>query len=165
MKIIDKNGKLFGKVSILDIVILLCVVFLAAVFVMGRTGGLKLPISTKTSVNYTAKFKAFNIENSEKYPFEVGSSLYGMTGEYIGKVTEVEKKPYTTKERLASGKYFDYESQTANDYFITVEGSGTESEKGIFAEGTFALYPNNSVQVSSRYFSGNIIVLSVEKRD
>ena len=164
MKIIDKNGKLFEKISILDIIIVLCVLFITGVFVFGRTGQLKLPIETKSTVEYVAKLKAYNIEKSERVPFEVGCSIYAYTGEYIGVVTEVERKPMISKEKLSDGTYFDYESQTAYDYFLTVEGSGTETEKGIFAQGTFALYPSNSVSTTSKYFAGSVVVLSVEKK-
>lgn len=164
MKIVDKNGKLFGKISILDIIIVACVVFLAVIFIAGRSGQIKLPIETKSSIEYVAKLKAYNVEKSEKPPFEVGCSLYSSTGELIGKVTEVDCRPMVSKEKLSDGTYFDYESQTAYDYFLTVEGTGTVSEKGTFAQGTFALYPNNSVQLSSKYFSGGVVVLSVEKK-
>ncbi len=164
MKIIDKNGKLFGKLSILDIIIVVCVLFIAGVFVFGRTGQLKLPIETKATIEYVAKLKAYNIEKSEKAPFEVGSSIYASTGEYIGHVTEIERKPMVSKEKLSDGTYFDYESQTAYDYFLTVEGTGTETDKGMFAQGTFALYPNNSISTTSKYFAGSVVVLSVEKK-
>ena len=165
MKIIDKNGRLFGKISLLDIIIVAVVVFLAVVFVLGRFGGLKLPIATKKSnIDFTLTIKAYNVEKTNKPPFEVGSLLYSVNGEYIGKVTKVEVKPYTTKEKLADGTFFDYESPTAYDYFLTVEGNGTQSEKGIFAGGTFGLYPNNSITVTSRHFYGGVVVLSVEKK-
>lgn len=164
MKIIDKNGKLFGKISILDIVIVACIAFLAVVLIAGKTGQIKLPIETKSSTEYVAKMKAYNVEKTEKSPFEVGCGLYSVNGEYIGKVTEIDRRPMISKEKLADGTYFDYESQTAYDYFLTVEGSGTVSERGVFAQGTFALYPNNSITLSSKYFSGGIVVLSVEKK-
>ena len=164
MKVIDKNGKLFGKISLLDIIIVAVIVFLVGIFVAGRFGQVKLPIETKSNTEYVVKLKAYNVEKTEKFPFEVGSVIYGKTGEFIGTVTEVERKPMVTKEKLEDGTYFDYESQTAYDYFLTVEGTGTSTEKGIFAQGTFALYPNNSVTVTSKYIYGGVVVLSVEKK-
>lgn len=163
MKIIDKNGKLFGKISVLDIIIVACVVFVAAVFILNKGDKISLPISTKSTVEYTATFKAYSLDKGMRSPFEVGGKLYGANGEYIGEITSVEEKATINKEKLQNGTYIDYVSPRYVDYFITVEGSGTENSKGIFAEGTFSLYPNNSVSVSSKYFYGNAIVLSVEK--
>jgi len=163
MKLIDKSGKLFGKISVLDILIVVSVVFIATVFILNSSKQIKLPISTKANTEYIVEFKAYNIEKGTQAPFAVGDNLYANTGELIGEIVEVESKPMITKEKLQNGTYFDFESEKSLDYFITVKGLGTVTEKGLFAQGTFALYPSNSVQVSSRSFYGNVIVLSVEK--
>lgn len=164
MKLIDKNGKLFGKISILDIVIVVCIAFIAAVFVLGKSDKLSLPISTNSNVEYSASFKAYSVDKGMRSPFEVGDKLFGNNGEYIGVIVSVEEKPTISKEKLQDGTYIDYENPKYVDYYITVEGKGTSTDKGTFAEGTFALYPNNAVVVSSKYFYGNAIVLSVEKK-
>ena len=162
---INKNGKLFGKISVIDIVIVLVILALGAVLVMGKFGRLSLPMAAqKTNIDYVVKLKAYNVEKTTTPPFEVGCSLYSNTGELIGVVTEVTKTPYTIKDRLADGSYFDYESETAYDYYLTAEGSGSVTDKGIFAQGTFALYPNNSMELTSRKFVGGLTVLSVEKK-
>ena len=54
MKVIDKNGKLFGKISLLDIIIVAVIVFLVGIFVAGRFGQVKLPIETKSNTEYVA---------------------------------------------------------------------------------------------------------------
>ena len=165
MKIIDKNGKLFGKISILDIIIVACIVFVAVIFIMNKGGKVAVPIGADSSVEYTVKFKAYNVYKGERSPFNVGDGLYSNNGEYIGEITAVEEKATVSKIKLQNGNYTDFESPICVDYFITIEGSGTSSEKGTFAEGTFALYPNNSVMVNSKSFAGNAVVLSVEKND
>lgn len=164
MRLIDKNGKLFGKVSILDIVIVACIAFIAVVFVLSKGDKISLPISTKSNVEYNVTLKAYSVDKGMRSPFDIGDKLFGNNGEYIGKIVSVEEKATISKEKLQDGTYIDYESPRYVDYYITVEGKGTSTDKGTFAEGTFALYPNNSVVVSSKYFYGNAIVLSVEKK-
>lgn len=163
MKIIDKNGKLFGKISLIDIIIIASTVFVATIFLLNKTDNILLPITAESKVEYTVKFKAYNVYKSTRSPFEVGDSLYSSNGELIGTITEVEEKPTISKEKLQNGTYIDFESQVNVDYFFTVSGRGTVSDKGVFADGTFALYPNNSISVTSKNFAGNTVVLSVEK--
>lgn len=165
MKIIDKNGKIFGKISILDIIIVACIVFVGVIFVMNKADKVSVPIGADSSIEYTVKFKAYNVYKGERSPFNVDDKLYSNNGEYIGKITEVTEKATISKIKLQNGEYTDFESPICVDYFITVEGKGTSTEKGTFAEGTFALYPNNSVLVNSKLFAGNAVVLSVEKNN
>lgn len=163
MKIVDKNGKLFGKISILDIVIVAVIAFLGVVFIMNKADKIELPVLTKTDTEYTVRFKAYNVTATEQIPFNVGEKLYASTGEYIGEITEVSWSELETKEKLHDGTYFTFKNPRSRDYYITVKGKGSSNDKGVFAQGTFAMFPNNSQTVSSRYFYGNVVVLSVEK--
>ena len=163
MKIIDENGRLFKKISILDIVIVLTILFLGIIFILSKGDKIAVPVTADSNVGYTVKFKAYTIDKGARSPFDVGDKLYGYNGELIGEITEVEEKAMITKEKLQDGTYFDCVSQQYVDYFITVKGTGTSNDKGTFAEGTFALYPNNSVSLTSRNFCGTAVVLSVEK--
>ncbi len=162
MKLIDKNGKLFEKISLLDILIVICVAFISLIFILNRNEKISLPVSTKSDIEYTVDLKAYSVDKGMRSPFEVGDKLYASTGEFIGEILSVEEKITVSKEKLQNGTYVDYENPRYVDYFIRVKGNGTVTDKGVFAEGTFALYPNNSITVGSTYFYGNVVVLSVK---
>ncbi len=164
MKAIDKNGKLFGKVSILDIIIVVCIVFVAAVFLLSRSGGVKLPSKTSATSEYSLELKAYSIDKGDISPFEVGASLYGSNGEYIGKITNIRSEPMPIKVDQPDGTFKYFDSEKSLDYYLTVDGSGKETDKGFFAQGTLGLFPNNSILVSSKNYYGNVVVLSVEKK-
>ena len=69
MKIIDKNGKLFGKISILDIIIVAVVLFLGIVAAMNLTKKTDLPVSVSSELQYTTVIKAYNLYKPSKSPF------------------------------------------------------------------------------------------------
>lgn len=165
MRIIDSNGKLFGKISILDIIIVACVLFLGVVFALNLTKKSELPISVSSDLQYTTVIKAYNIYKTPKSPFEVGDNLYSQSGEVIGKIVDIDAKIGYTKEKLLDGTYIDFENEDYVDYYLTVEGNGTYTDKGYKAQGSFLLCPNESINVSSKLFYGNVIVLSVEKNN
>ena len=165
MKIIDKNGKLFGKISILDIIIVAVVLFLGVVAAMNLTKKTDLPVSVSSELQYTTVIKAYNLYKPSKSPFEVGDNLYSQSGEVIGKIVNVDAKPGYTKEKLQDGTYIDFENEDYTDYYLTVEGTGTYTDKGYKAQGSFLLCPNETINVASKLFYGNVVVLSVEKNN
>ena len=163
MKIIDENGKLFSKISLIDIIIVVAVLFLLVSLVFGKSN---IPAVTKVTNNetqYTVELKVYGLYKHQREPFSVGDNIYGNNGEIIGKITAIRCENNKSKIKLTDGTYTDYVNPQYFDYFLTVEGTGNSTEKGIFGSGSLALIPCNNITISSRYFSGNSIVLSVEK--
>lgn len=163
MKIIDNNGKLFGKISVIDIVIILCVIFVAVIFVMNSQGKVDLPVSVDSTVEYTTQLKAYNMNKTAVEPFKVGENVYSNSGELIGKITHIEAKQGYTKEKLQDGTYVDLLSPEYTDFYLTVEGNGTLTDKGYKASGSFSIVPNDTIKIASKLYYGNVVVLSVEK--
>lgn len=163
MKIIDKNGKLFGKISVIDIIIVLCVVFVASIFVLNSNGKVELPVSVDSTVEYTTTLKAYNLNQTLTKPFEIGDNVYSNSGELIGEIIDIDAKQGYTKEKLQDGSYVDLPSPEYIDYFITVKGTGTLTDKGYKAKGSFSIVPNDTIKIASKLFYGNVVVLSVEK--
>ncbi len=165
MKIIDSNGKLFGKISILDIIIVAVVVFLGVVFALNVTNKSELPVSVSSDLQYTTVIKAYNVFKTPKSPFEVGDVMYTQSGEVIGKIVNIDARTGYTKEKMLDGTYIDFETEDYIDYYLTVEGNGTYTDKGYKAQGSFLLCPNETINVATKLFYGNVVVLSVEKNN
>ena len=161
--IIDKKGKLFGKISIIDIILVLAVIFVVIVLAMRMGGQVDSPFVSQPDTEYTVRLKATSLDKTDMDPFHEGEKVYSEAGELIGTITKVEFSPYRVKQHLASGESFDFENSDYSDYIITVEGLGTVNDSGVMAEGTYLLIPGNSNRIASKYFNGNAIVLSVEK--
>lgn len=163
MKIIDNKGKLFGKVSIIDIIIVLSILFVATVFVLNSRGKVEVPVSVDSTVEYTTVLKAYNLNTTAIEPFTVGDNVYSSSGELIGKITDIDVKQGYTKEKLQNGTYIDFPNPEYLDYFLTIEGTGTLTDKGFKAQGSFSVVPNDTIKIASKVYYGNVVVLSVEK--
>lgn len=163
MKIIDKNGKIFSKISIIDIVIVLAILFLVLSFAFSKTSNSNGVTVSKQEIKYTTQIKVYGMIKTERSPFAVNDNIYGSNGEFVGKVVSLEVKPTVSKVKLTDGTHVDHTSEEYVEYFITLEGSGTQTDKGVFASGTLAVIPNNNISISSKLYVGNAIVLSVEK--
>ena len=160
---IDKKGKLFGKISIIDIILVLAVILIAVVLALRLGGKVDLPFAKQPDTNYTTKIKISALITTPMSPFNVDDKVYSEAGELIGTITDVEHSVYEGKEYLANGKVFDYKDPDYSDYTITVKGVGTVNENGVMAEGTYLLIPGNYMKIATKYFNGQSIVLSVEK--
>ena len=163
MKLIDTKGKLFGKISVIDIAIVLCVLCLLATFALNLFGKDNAPVSSVNDVKYSAVFKVYNMYEPYTEPFKIGDTLYSSAGTLIGEIVEISQKPAYSKLKLADGTYKDFSDGTLIDYYVTVEGVGSDTDSTIKADGTFSLIPNTDMMVSSKLYYGNAVVLSVEK--
>lgn len=163
MKAFSKDGKLFGKISILDIIIIVAVLFIALAFAFKSTDSVDLSMVSKTDVNYIVEFKAHNVTKTEQSPFAVGEKIYSNNGELIGEVTAVEQKPMFSRVKLNDGSFINLEKDENVDYFVTVKGSGAYTDSGFAAAGTLLMQPNSTINASSKYYQGGLVVLSVKK--
>ncbi len=163
MKIIDNKGKIFGKVSIIDILIAFCLIFIAVVFVLKISGNIKIPTPTKQNVEYTTQIKAYNLFKTDKEPFKVGEKLYSSSGDVIGEIIAIDKQQGYSNEKLQDGTFIKFKNDEYIDYYLTVKGVGSYTDKGYKAEGKFILCPSDTITVSSGMYYGSAVVLSVEK--
>ncbi len=165
-----KNGKLFSKISIIDIlVILLVVVMLVAVAV--RVGFFSSPDqaiekvqSTETpTAKYTVKLRFQNITAlTYEDPIQVGDAML-QSGKSFGAVKKVTRTPYQKLEALADGTTVTVDQLDAYNY--TVETDVTLSQKN----GTLRTAAGKMIAVgmtlefSTQYFGGKAVIIGVEK--
>lgn len=167
MKIIDNKGRIFGKVSIIDIIVVLAIVLFIVSLIVSwidkKNKAAEVPV-VKQEVSFVSQFKLSGLYNTEGSPFCEGDNIYSSDNDLIGKIVKVEKKAMPIRHKLYDGRYVDRESATNVDYFITVEGKGELKDKGIFAAEKVAIIPQNNVNIKTKFYSGYAVVLDVSKQ-
>lgn len=116
MKLIDKNGRLFGKLNIFDLIILL--VLLAGI--IGMATRLAKPAVTEEQLltaTYTVEFN--KVHQCFETAYQVGDTVYE-DGVELGTVTAVDVRPAQTPEVLPDGTYQMVEHALKLDVTITV---------------------------------------------
>lgn len=148
MKIIDQNGRLFGKISVIDLLVIAVVVVMAAALSFKsnqtHTG------TTVVEQPITFQIRARGVRNYIADAIRVGDGLYDQNyasgGRSLGKITEiqVERDPGTTQISFHDGTTELAETEDTVDLLITVEGLGLVSGKSYSLNRVYDLAVNSA---------------------
>lgn len=127
-KIMDRNGRLFGKVSIIDVLVVLVVVVMAiALYMKNNTlEASKTGESSNTPIVFVVE--AENVHLNVVDAIQVGDKVYDKdrsSGGAIGVITAVEEIDASKVEKLDNGTYARLTNENARNLIITIEGSGS----------------------------------------
>ena len=149
MKMIDGNGRFFGKISVIDVLVILVVAVLAAALyfksIQTHTG------STVTEQSIVFQIRARGVDSYVYDALRVGDGLYDLDyssgGKAIGRISliEVERDPgMKLADELHDGAAELVEAENTVDLLITVEGSGLVDGKTRTINRVYALGVNSS---------------------
>lgn len=133
MKVIDKKGKIFEKISIIDLIIVGIIaaigMFMYSYF---SSGNMDVEINNNlTLIEYTVEFKEV------KKPFteiiKIGENVYNSSKNYyIGETYDFEVKPYTEiTENYEDGTFELVEVDGLYYVYLTIKGYGTVTDEYI----------------------------------
>ncbi len=158
--VIDEKGKLFGKISIIDLLVI--VVFIAAVIGCGyKFLGGSDTVKVSASNPFTVVFRVDGVKSFLADSIEEGEVVYEKNGGKIGTVTGVRTESY---KALVDGKESEYLTYDNRDtVYITVEAKGNVTDKGFYSAGNRQIYTGGSMNIQSRLFTCGVTVESVTK--
>ncbi len=170
--ILDKNGKLFGKVSIVDILVLL-------VIIVGIAGALltvsyiknekvvsdssKMLISTQTeSDKLEIGLKLYGVRDITRDAIVVGDSVYSTkTDDLIGVITRIDSEPATQNIATDNGEIINTVIPEKYNVTIIVETNGKETDTGFYTDtGVHILY-GKDYEIKTSTIKSTPIVSSV----
>ena len=157
MKLIDEKGKLFGKINLFDLLILVLVV----VAVIGMATRLIKP-GAPTEDLHTATYtvEACRVQECFKDAFQVGDTLYE-NGVELGTVTEVTVVPAKTVEILPGGTYGTVEHVTTYDIMLTVTTDQLRVKSG-FHIGSQEMLAGTSHFIGNGYAKCNGVIRTID---
>lgn len=163
MKIIDRNGRLFGKISVIDLlVIAVVVVMAAALYVKNNHKDITSTSVTNTPITYQVLVSG--VRNYVADAIREGDLLYDQvysSGGTLGTITAIEELP--------SGKLAEFNDGTVDivpvedgvNLLLTVEGSGLISEGRYLLNRVYDLGVNSSRSYNTKYaqFTGTVTAI------
>ena len=159
-----KKYKLFGKIPIFDIVIIIIVALAAVVggkvFMTSKTGQTVSTSNVKT-IRYTVEFQ--NLSNMVDGTPDTDEKVRDIeTSTEIGKVISSEVKPYSvTTCNMITGEPVTTVQQDRQNVEVVIEATATISDMGISVNGIrFGL--GRTVGLSMTSLSGSAIVRNIE---
>lgn len=164
-----KSGKLFGKLSVIDLAVIVLVILLivAAVVRLGLFSTPDAAIESTKEVVYEKVEKQVTLafQNVEAImlndPFVPGDVLT-LDNKTFGTVTEVTCEPYTMQETLSDGRVLTADQGDAYTYIVTVKATLTQKEGFLRAGKDEPIAVGQILKFASRYFQGKATVLNVQ---
>ena len=166
MKMIDRNGRLFGKISVIDVLVILVVLVMAAALyfknIQTHTG------TAVTEQTITFQVRARGVDHFVADAIGVGDGLYDQSyssgGRALGEITDVqvERDPGTKlADRLTDGTAGLLEAEDTVDLIITVKGSGLITGKSYSINRVYDLGINSSRNYCTQRadFTGMVIAI------
>lgn len=135
MSLIDKRGRLFGKINILDFLIILfaaAVVFGAYTFFSGDSSE---KVSQSSKLEYD--FEITNVNQDFVDAINEGDPIRDSTrGNFMGRViSKSSRKATMLNEDLINGRYVIAEVPNAYDVVITIEAAATITPTNVIVDG------------------------------
>lgn len=158
--IINKDGKLFGKISIIDIAVILILIILA-VGIYGRFSGRTAPPVT-SGEKIECTFIVRNIRQNTAAALQKGGPLYDKTSkEYIGEITDVRVDDGQYRVSMADGTFETVVPEERYNAYVTVEFSGKTGANGYYTATNKYLGAGSTVFISSKYAECESTVYSI----
>jgi hypothetical protein len=147
---IDEKGKLFGKISVID-----CVIILVLLVVIAGTAYKFLgddDISVTKNDTFTTVVRIDGVKEYYLDFVHMGEVVYEQYGGKLGTITKIETEPYQTiLSGDKDGAYLTYENRYS--IYLTLASEGTVNSKGFYAEGNRQLFSGATVSIQSRLFA------------
>ncbi|MDR0863207.1 MAG: DUF4330 domain-containing protein [Oscillospiraceae bacterium] len=161
MKLIDKNGRIGGKVSVIDVVVVLVIAVLALSAYMKFNVIEDTATTVKTvPIEYTVQVRGIRQVTAESY--REGDALYNEAGIHLGRVSKVEIAPATTLSSLPDGTYTIAPVNERVDLTLTVAADCSLSSGRYYVDRTFELNVNSDYKFRSKYVDTTGTILSID---
>ncbi|OFW61266.1 MAG: hypothetical protein A2133_11305 [Actinobacteria bacterium RBG_16_64_13] len=124
-RFLDERGRIFGKVNVVDLLVLLVILAVVAFAVVRMTGGSSKPIPVR--VTYTVEEVRKATVDALVDALETGSTVRDDGGTVLGEVVEVVPTPTVKEVPTPEGQLKAFASPVFSDVDIVVLGEGRMS--------------------------------------
>ncbi len=158
----DKNGKIKGKISIIDILVIALVV-LVAVGIAARYGSrITSAVKSDKSFEYVLR-----VENVREYTVNAVKRMGKVTDKKseknLGEIVDVRVENATQQSVTAAGEVKNPETPGRYTCYVTIHATGKESDDNYILEDSTELSVGRNIDLYSKYVktSGDIVSVKV----
>ena len=146
--IIDEKGKLFGKISVVDILVVLIFAVAIGGFIYKFTAGNDaLRITADSPITMTLRIKA--IRQFAVDAVDIGDEIYERNGPILGRVVSVKSDGYRDTFDLNDGTQAYGDVENRYNLYITLESVGRISDDGYFINGSRQVAVGSEIKIRS----------------
>ena len=150
MRITDEKGRIFGKINIVDLgIILLLILSIAAVGVKVYRD--KFTEREHTAVRYTLFVAGVRQQSVDAINMVHERITDAETDDPLGDIVEIKKEPAANIFQKADGEYVKSYYPEKYDLYITIETDGVVTPDGYFTEGGKKLLYGDTIGINNGY--------------
>lgn len=165
--IINKEGKLFGKISIIDIIVILLLAVLAfGIYTRFSTPQGTRIVNKEEQIEYTIEIK--NVPSGTVYAFKeraqeklTNSTTKQALGEIVSCSSQKSKDTYT----FANGEVKEFDSPHNFDVTLTVRVEGKIGDSAYYTADNFPLHIGTQLSVETKYVTASGTITSIKTVD
>lgn len=148
--IINKEGKLFGKISVVDIlVVAVLVVAVLGIYTKFFKTNERVTVSNEI-IEYKMSVKNIR-QGSVDALSKLGPIYDTTTKEYMGEITEVSSVPAKGERTLGDGSVINAQIPDRFDVEFTVKVDGSSNNSGYYTKNNLLLCVGSKFVVSGKY--------------
>lgn len=162
--ILDKNGKIGGKVSIIDIAVILIILVVAAGIGMRYGSRVTHAVKSDKQFEYTLKIEGVRIYTVDALE-KMGAITDKRSEKNMGEIVDVKVEEATKESVTADGKvtYAPYTGYYT--CYVTVRAHGKESDDNYVLDDTTELSVGRIIDFYSKYVKTSGLITSVNVLD
>lgn len=157
----DKNGKLFGKINIVDFCVVLVVILFAAGIGVRFLSRASEYVKTPKTYEYTVSVsgvREFTVQALEK----MGNITDEDGNMVVGEIVSVERVPYEVQVVTVDGEVKETVMPERLKCNVTIRAEGKESNECYFTKDDVEISVGRTVEVISKYVNTSGVISSVE---
>lgn len=162
MKLVNKDGKLFGKINIIDILVVLLIVAAAVFAVVKMTdfgGSESMPVA-----KYEFKMEKVRMQTVEAWSENAMGIIDAENKTQMGDIVNISYEPARELVQKSDGSYCISEHSDRYDVTLTLQANVKETEKGYYTLDNTYIAPGKTMGLSNGYAQtfGEIISLEIK---
>ena len=162
--LLDKNGKIGGKVSIIDIAVILIILTVAAGILVRYGSRVTASVQSEEEFRYVLK-----IESVRQYTVDALNKKGALTDKKsekdMGEIVDVKVEGATRESVTASGEVTYAPLPDYYTCYVTIDAHGKESDENYVLDDTTELSVGRIVDLYTKYVKTSGIIMSVEVLD
>lgn len=147
---IDNKGKLFGKINIIDLIVI-CIILLSIALTFFKFNYNPIQNNKEsTTFQYTMVVKG--VRDFTVNAFKEGDNIYETSSEnHLGKIIDIKKEPAKKYIADINGDLHLATIPEQNDLFLTIECDGVTSDKGLETVTGESIQINKTLTIFNKY--------------
>ena len=160
----DKNGKLFKKISVIDAFVVLIILILIGGTVYRFTAPAAAVDRGDAIIEYTLMIDGVRDFTLEYY--QIGLDVFDrMRNQHIGRIVGVRYEPQYAWGTMLDGSIVHAPRPGVMVVFVDIEANGRITDNSYFAEGTFEVRVGSIVNLGFKYIDVQSTVHTISVRD